>query len=200
MRNTCFFTALVLFVVTFIALLPYVSYSQKVYSDTGTYSPVVAVSTNILGWGAITPNVGLEVGMGRRFSLDIEGYYNPWVLDKAENKKLQFILLQPELRFWTCERFNRHFIGLHIHGANYNASGIFNGRRYEGFLAGAGISYGYQWIIGKRWNIGATVGLGWARLWQNVFDSPTSGDIIHREVKNYFGPTRAGVSFIYIIK
>ncbi len=195
--------SIIVFVLSFAALTalsPYKSYSQKAYFENAEYLPVFALRTNILGWGAITPNLGFEVGLGRRTSLDVEGYYNPWVLDKAQNKKLQFILLQPELRFWTCERFNRHFIGIHFNGANYNASGIFNGRRYEGYLAGAGISYGYQWIIGKRWNIEATVGVGWARLWHDVFDTPTSGDIIHREAKNYFGPTKAGISFIYIIK
>lgn len=36
-------------------------------------------------------------------------------------------------------------------------------RRYEGFLYGAGLSYGYQWVVGRRWNIEAMLGVGYIR-------------------------------------
>ena len=36
--------------------------------------------------------------------------------------------------------------------------------RYDGSLYGVGISYGYQWIISKRWSMEATIGVGYARL------------------------------------
>ncbi|MEG0725802.1 MAG: DUF3575 domain-containing protein, partial [Mucinivorans sp.] len=31
-------------------------------------------------------------------------------------------------------------------------------------------------------------------------DCPTCGKNLGREVKNYFGPTKAGISLIYVIK
>ena len=41
----------------------------------------VGLKTNALYWATSTPNLGLEVGMGDRFSFYLEGGYNPWTLD-----------------------------------------------------------------------------------------------------------------------
>lgn len=46
----------------------------------------VAVKTNLLYWATTTPNLGMEIGLGKQTTLDIVGGYNPWTLDKAENK------------------------------------------------------------------------------------------------------------------
>ena len=101
--------------------------------------------------------------LGRRSGarLDVSGNYNPWKFGDARWKHW---LVQPEVRYWLCESFNGHFFGLHAHYAEYNAGGIdfstaFRHNRYQGHLYGAGLSYGYQWLIGKRWNLEATVGM-----------------------------------------
>lgn len=44
-----------------------------------------------------------------------------------------------------------HFIGVHAHGGKYN--GGLKKYRYDGWGVGGGFSYGYQWIIGKHWNL-----------------------------------------------
>lgn len=36
--------------------------------------------------------------------------------------------------------------------------------RYDGKIYGAGISYGYHWILKNRWSMEATIGAGYARL------------------------------------
>ncbi|MEG1935625.1 MAG: DUF3575 domain-containing protein, partial [Rikenellaceae bacterium] len=42
----------------------------------------VAIKTNLLyGAAAYTPNLGLEIGLGRKTTLDISGGYNPWNRD-----------------------------------------------------------------------------------------------------------------------
>lgn len=113
--------------------------------------------------------------------------------------------IQPEVRYWLCERFNGHFFGLHAHYAEYNAGGInfnadFHRNRYQGHLYGAGLSYGYQWLIGKRWNLEATVGLGYARLWDRKYPIAECGEVIRTRSRNYFGPTKIGLALIFIIK
>ena len=42
----------------------------------------IAIKTNIL-YGALTytPNLSLEVGIGKRSTLDLSGGYNPWNLN-----------------------------------------------------------------------------------------------------------------------
>jgi len=167
----------------------------------------VAIKTNALYWGTTTPNVGAEFSVGKKTSLEFIAGYNPW--EFSDNKKLKHILFQPEFRYWTCETFNGHFFGLHAHYAYYNAGGLklpfgmiksLEDNRYEGYLFGAGLSYGYQWIIGKRWNLEASLGIGYTRLVYDKYDCPTCGEWQEEETKNYIGPTKATISVIYIIR
>ena len=83
------------------------------------------VKTNALHWAtAGTLNAGLEAGLGKRISLELTGDYNPWTLDRDENRKLKFWSVMPEFRYWLCERFNGHFFGLHSGYGEYNISGV----------------------------------------------------------------------------
>ncbi len=168
----------------------------------------VAVKTNLLYWATTTPNLGMEIGLGKQTTLDISGGYNPWTLDKAANKKIKHWLVVPELRYWLCERFNGHFFGLHTGYGFYNIGGIripFHDkatadRRYQGWATGVGVSYGYSWILGKRWNIEANVGVGYVYTHYDQYDCVTCGQYRGTRSKHLFLPTRAGISLVYIIK
>lgn len=87
-------------------------------------------------------------------------------------------------------------MGLHAHG------GLFFGgsheRRYDGYFAGGGISYGYDWILGPHWNVEAQVGVGYARLWYKESPRIPCQKCQQDKHRNYVGPTRLAVSFIYI--
>lgn len=155
-----------------------------------------AVKTNLAYWATTTINLGTEVALGQRITLDIAGAYNPFTY--GENKKLLFWGVQPELRFWTCRKFDGHFFGVHGHYAQYN--GGWNKYRYDGWLVGAGVSYGYQWILGNRWNLETEIGVGYARLDHDKYLRQFCGKFIKHDTKNYFGPTRLSISFVYILK
>lgn len=164
--------------------------------------PSFAIKTNALYWATTTPNLGIELGLSKKVTLDISGNYNPW--NFGDNKKLKHWLIQPELRYWLCERFNGHFFGLHGHYAEYNVANIkalgLENYRYEGSLYGGGISYGYHWILNNRWSIEATVGVGYAYLDYDKYKCETCGTKLKEDTKNYWGPTKAGINIIYIIK
>lgn len=166
------------------------------------YGQVVAVKSNLLYDATTTINLGLEIGLSSKWTLDLSGNYNPWQF--SDNKKLKHWLVQPELRYWTCEKFYGHFLGLHGHYAKYNAGGIellgLKNYRYEGKLYGGGISYGYHWLLGKRWGLEASIGVGYARLEYDKYRCEKCGDKLGDYKTNYFGPTKASVSLIYIIK
>lgn len=168
-----------------------------------TYLPKFAIKTNALYWATTTSNLGLEIGLAKKLTLDISGNYNPW--EFSDHRQLKHWLVQPEIRYWLCERFNGSFFGLHGHYGEMNVSNLkFLGlahARYEGNFYGGGISYGYQWIISKRWSMEATIGVGYARLSYDKY-TRINGECKKREHDNrdYFGPTKVGLSFIYVIK
>lgn len=166
------------------------------------YMPKFAIKTNALYWATTTTNLGFEVGLSKKLTLDVSGNYNPW--EFSNNKQIKHWLVQPELRYWLCERFYGHFFGLHAHYAEANVSNLnifgLGDYRYQGNIYGAGISYGYQWILNKRWSMEATVGVGYARLNFDKYNCGTCGSKIGKEHKNYFGPTKIALSIIYVIK
>lgn len=165
-------------------------------------APLFSMKTNTLYWLTTTPNLGLEVALGRRTTFDLSGTYNPWSF--GDNKKIKHWLVQPEFRYWSGERFNGHFFGLHGLYGKFNAGGIkmlgLGKYRYEGSFYGAGISFGYQWILGKRLNLEATIGVGYAKFEYDKYEYHAGGKFIKEGTKNYIGPTKAGISLVYIIK
>jgi hypothetical protein len=167
----------------------------------------VAVKTNLTYMGvAASPNASLELSLGKRTTLELAGGLNFW--NRSENKSTKHWLMQPELRYWFCESFNGHFIGLHGHGSQYNIGGwnIPLGRlkslkdhRYEGYLYGGGLSYGYQWMLSHRWNFELSLGGGYARIHYNKYPCITCGSKEDEGDYNYLGITKAAVSLVFMI-
>ncbi len=166
----------------------------------------VALKNNLIYDAIVTPNLALEIGVGNKTTLDFYGGFNPFTF--SDNKKLKHWLFQPELRFWTCERFNGTFFGIHAHGGLFNVGAIdlpFNvfpslkDHRYEGFFYGGGASVGHQWVLGNRWNLEASIGGGYARIHYDKYLCPKCGPKIKTGNKNYWGVTKATISLIYMI-
>jgi hypothetical protein len=147
-------------------------------------------------------NLGVEFKLSDRLTLKLPVTYNPWTFN--DNKKFKFILAQPELRWWFCEPFSGHFLGLHAHYAFFNVGGVgsdyMKDYRYQGDLWGGGISYGYQFYLAPRWILEAAIGVGYAHLNYDKYRCETCGDFLGEENKDYVGPTEVGISIIYIIK
>lgn len=166
-------------------------------------SPRFAIKTNALHLASATPQLALELGTGRKTSLELYGAYNNWTFN--DNKKWKHWIIQPSLRFWTCERFNGHFFGVHLHAGEYNAGGVgpfkaIKDYRYEGWFAGAGVSYGYQWVLSNRMAIEAEIGAGYARMEYDKFGCAACEPRIGSGSYNYFGPTRAAVTLVFFIR
>lgn len=154
----------------------------------------IGVKTNTLYWVTTTPNVGLDFALNNKFTMELSMAYNPWTFQ--DDKKMRFWLVQPELKYWLCERFEGHFIGLHLHAAQY--FGGFKNKRYDGYLGGGGITYGYSWILSPHWNLEAALGAGYAYLWYKESPRIPCVKCFEKKHKNYFGPTKASLSLVYI--
>ncbi len=165
-------------------------------------SPRWALKTNLLFDVTTTMNLGFEVRLSRKWTMEVTGSYNPW--SWPDNRKWKIILVQPEARLWLCDPFAGHFLGVHAHWAHYNIGnlpfGSLRDNRYQGDLAGAGISYGYSWYLGRRWALEATIGVGYTYLWYQRFDQEVCGNCYGWEDKHYIGVSKVGISLSYLIK
>ncbi len=180
----------------------------------------VAVKTNALYWATATPNLGFEFALGDRWTFELEGGYNPWTLDAEKNMKLKHWLVSPEFRYWFCNSFQGHFIGINANYTQFNIGGLpfampalfvnlssdaapmpdFQAARIQGWAAGAGLTYGYVFPIARRWNMELTVGYGWWYANYDQYESRKCGLFQQKVSRHALGPATAGISFIYMIK
>ncbi len=169
----------------------------------------IAVKTNLLYDATTSMNLGLEVALSEKWTLDLSGNWNPWQF--SDNKKWKHWLAQPEARYWTCHKFGGHFFALHLLGGQYNMGNIKNlpdflgtnfsnleKHRYEGWGAGAGIGYGYAWMLGKHWNLEVELGLGVIYTEYEKFYCPKCGEKIGNGDHLYYGPTKGAISLVYL--
>jgi hypothetical protein len=237
----------------------------------------MALKTNLLYDATTTIHLGYEAALNSKTTLDIWVNYNPWILGhkwvgvkgvgndfvKKRDIRLKHLMIQPEVRWWLCEKFNGHFFGLHGHGgifnvgaitmpfgwgdyglgaypvemtttAGYTVEGIQYERgmvpyqglidkfgeayarnqmiysnadrdgiytnSFEGWFAGLGVSYGYHWILGPRFSMEFTVGLGYIYFDYEKVRCANCKQVIGEGQTHYFGPTRAGLSLVYMLK
>ncbi len=187
------------FIVSFLVLL--------IVSARALNAQNVAVKTNVLYGATTTPNLSVEMALGIKTTLDLQGTYNPFIFH--DNKKLRHWSVQPELRFWLCEKFTGGFFGLHAHHGVFNVGGIrlpleiypgLKDHRYQGHATGGGFSYGHQWYLGPRWNIEAQFGFGYTYVDFDRYECHKCGEQLGSGHKHYFGPTKMGISLIYLFK
>jgi hypothetical protein len=170
----------------------------------------VGVKTNLVYDATANINAGVEFGMTPKLTLDISGNFNNW--DMSHERKWKHWFVQPELRYWFCERFSGHFIGLHFHGGQYNVAGLKNSisflgtdfskigeHRFQGWFAGAGLAYGYSWILGRHWNLEAEIGFGYSYTRFDKFECAGCGRKVEEDSDHhYVGPTKAAINLVYI--
>ena len=120
----------------------------------------MGISTNVLGWAAATPNIGLDIGLSKHLALVVDAGINPFHFTE---KQTNFWAVQPELRIYPRYRFAGHYIGVEAHGGFYHDYGL-KEYAYRGTLYGAGLTYGYSWMLSKSWNLEGFIGLGYTYL------------------------------------
>lgn len=168
----------------------------------------VAVKTNLINDIALSPNIGGEIRLAPKWTVDLMAEGNYWTIG---GRKWKHWFVQPEARYWLCQSFEGHFLGLHAIAGQYNFGNLrlpdflgndlseLRNKRYQGRGYGAGIGYGYAWPIARHWNIEAELGIGWIRTKFDVFPCDECGTKLESgKVHNYFGPTKAAVNLVYI--
>ena len=170
----------------------------------------LALKNNLLYDAALLPNLGAEVYLGNQLSLAIDGNWSWWRFDK-QIKPDWFHRIQTadvELRYWIdspCP-LTGHAVGLYAMTGNYDVRVFTKNEFSKGWLSygswSAGLSYAYSIPVSCNFNMefGLALGYVWGKYYQ--YDFCTEHEWwAQRSEKNrhYFGPTRAGVSLVWLI-
>lgn len=169
-----------------------------------------AAKTNLLDDALLNVNIGGEVTIAPKWSIDVPVSLNFWTI---HNKHVwKHWAIQPGARYWFCEPYTGHFVGVHAHGIQYNIGNIdipvkmfgsdlhkLRDSRYQGWGVGAGVSYGYSWLLNKHWNIEAEIGVGYLWTRYDRYECLGCGRKVEsNRTHNYFGPTKAAINLVYV--
>lgn len=155
-----------------------------------------AVRTNALGWLAGTPNIGLDVAVSPRWSVEGCTYWNPI---KTSNFRTTAVGVSAGMRYWRFEPHVGSFWGLHTAYGRYDVGGKI--WHYKGFFTGLGASYGYSRLIKTRWNLTAELGIGcfYSKDKKQKYVYPNCDDIyIYHYQRIVLAPSRSEISVSYL--
>ena len=156
----------------------------------------VAVKSNLLYDATATFNLGVELGLARKWTLDVPVNVNPWKF--SDGMRLRHWGIQPEVRYWLNRPMVSQFLGITAFVNNFNM--MVKDVHHKGDAYAAGLTYGYVWVLGDHWNIEATAGVGVLRYRQFKYDKGIPKPDAVNDSKTTIAPVKLGVSFVYIIR
>lgn len=195
-----------------LALVVVLLFSQIAVAQT------ITIKNDIVYDAFRTPNLSAEVRLGKQITLDAKVganfllYANEATKSNYTTKKFSHWMVQPELRYWTCEVFNRWFFGVHLMGGQMNVGSmdipfvvqnknhVMKDNRYEGYFYGGGLSVGYQFYLTRRLNLELALGAGYARIRYDKYPAECCGRKFDEGWADYIGPTKAALSLVYFLK
>lgn len=155
----------------------------------------LAIRTNVPEWGISSPNLGLEFALNNKLSLEFTGALCPFRL--KDNLYFKHGRAQSELKYWFENILFRHYVGLmgfySSFDLGYKQKGAFGDSYAFGF------TYGYDWVLSRRWNLELSAGLGALHYRTARYTPPAPHGEPDRSGWKA-APIKLAVSFVYIIK
>lgn len=170
----------------------------------------IGIKTNLVSDALLNANIGAEMRLSPKWSIDITGDFNFW--DLSHDRKWKHWTVMPEARYWLCDAMGGHFFGAHLLGGEFNVGNLdlpfsflgtdfrqLRDNRFQGWLAGVGIAYGYSWLLSKHWNLEAEIGIGYVYARYDRFECADCGRKVESDRSHhYFGPTKAAINLVYV--
>ena len=155
----------------------------------------ISIKTNALTDLGMLPNIGVELVVGEKSSLDFgvtSTVAKPWGLP------LSTTMGSFQYRYWIPQRaMTQLFIGVGAKAGCYEYTKDNNVT--AGDFATAELIGGYAWPIAKRWNLEVSYGFG--LLMRHQYEKETTAETAPAPTMKYdLATTTVGVSFVYIIK
>lgn len=170
----------------------------------------IGIKTNLVSDALLNANIGAEMRLSPKWSIDLSGDFNFW--DLSHDRKWKHWTVMPEARYWLCDALGGHFLGAHLLGGEFNVGNLdlpfsflgsdfrqLRDNRFQGWRAGVGIAYGYSWLLSKHWNLEAEIGIGYVYARYDRYECADCGRKVEsNRSHHYFGPTKAAINLVYV--
>lgn len=166
-----------------------------------------ALKTNVVFDLAATPNIEMELGLGRRFTLGVEAIF-PWWKSESHNLTWQILAAHLTGKYWLQKK-TVAYTGWHIGvfgGCGLYDIQLFNRNGEQGHMIDAGVEAGYTWALGKHLRLETAVYGGFLRSIYKSYDrvlNTSEGNIkVFRypwmeKTRDWMGPTQAKVALVW---
>lgn len=165
--------------------------------NTGLDNRFMAVKTNVAYDAVAVLNLGFEMQVSRKLTVDIPVIWSLW--DWKQDLGLRIVAVQPEVRYWFGTPGRGHAVGVNAGIASYNFR--HDDIRYQNTagrpLVSAALGYTYALPLDKHWSAEFSLALGYANVSYNRYYNIDNGARINSKTKNYFGPTKIGITLNY---
>lgn len=165
----------------------------------------VLLKTNMLYDVTAVPNIGLEISIGKNWSVGAQWMY-AWWDNEARHRYWRVSGGDVEVRRWFSSRREvrsmmcGHHVGLYGQMLTYDIEWGGRGCLGERWNWAAGLSYGYSLSVGRQLNIDFTLGIGYLTgdyMKYTPQDDCYVWESTHR--RKWFGPTKAEVSLVWYV-
>lgn len=159
----------------------------------------LSFKTNLVSWAVLEPNLQLEYGFARHFSIALGGGYGWWGFNGRQNA-LQNWNVGGSINYYFSKNtpFTRHHLGVSGQGGQFDMKWGRTGKR--GKYKAVGIVYGYTWQISRSFLIDAGLGAGYIQTSYTKYKWLPKSDCFMRledVAKRVPGLMQLNVSFIY---
>lgn len=162
----------------------------------------IALKTNLLHDAVITPDLGVEIALPKKFSVGVEGVYAWWSNDKAHRYwRIRGGWL--DVNYWFGKGSDRRSLSGHhvgIYGSCHDFDFEFGHRGWQSPRPsfGVGVTYGYSLRLNNRLNLhfGLRAGYWGGHITRYI---PQCGKYLceGRYFKRYVGLTGVGVTLVW---
>ena len=169
--------------------------------------PVVALRTNLLYDAALVPNIGLEIWLGKQFTIAAD-WFGTWLSWDERHLYWQGYGGYLTLRYYFGKQAAEHrFVGHHagIYGSALTYDVEFGGQGYQAakFGFGGGLEYGYSLRVNRSLSFDFTLGVGYQggeyKEYQPTNDGTGHYEWLATYRRHWIGPTKAEVSLKWLI-
>ena len=154
----------------------------------------LSLRANLLRWGTLTPDLGVEWRLNRHVGILVNGSYTSWTWN-SNDRRYALWEIAPEARYYIGKE-KRGYIGAIYKAGSFNYKLSEIGK--QGNLMGGGLTGGYQLKLNKVLNLDFSLALGCLHA---DYDKYIVIDGIRvrqgKETKNWWGPISAGVTLVW---
>jgi Protein of unknown function (DUF3575) len=156
--------------------------------------------TTLLG----IPNFGVETRIGKKFTFQIDVTASFW--KSFLNGPQEFVMVFPEVRYYSNKINDGFFVGVHIGGSSYKLQkwNYINTDLYQkGYNVMYGFTVGYQFVLNKKFNLELFLGGGSQQGYYNGYLLSTGERYEFADAYNKSGeflPYRGGLMLVYKLK